>query len=110
LAARKSRPGHYARVEFDKGADRYKLLRGKNEQKDQSYFSVGTDPVAVVARAVSARRDVKARARDAARQHNLVGVSEKKESQEICFVPDGDYAGFIDRYLEYENATERFAG
>src|SRR4029078_5986539 len=32
------------------------------------------------------------------------------ESQEICFVPDGDYAGFIDRYLEVENATERLPG
>src|SRR5689334_21345414 len=52
----------------------------------------------------------KPEAREAARQHNLVGVAEKKESQEICFVPDGDYAGFIDRYLEYENATERLPG
>jgi tRNA-specific 2-thiouridylase len=52
----------------------------------------------------------KPEARDAARQHGLSGVSEKKESQEICFVPDGDYAGFIDRYLEAENATERLPG
>src|SRR5687767_13367526 len=52
----------------------------------------------------------KPQARDAARQHHLSGVSEKKESQELCFVPDGDYAGFIDRYLEAENATERLPG
>ena len=52
----------------------------------------------------------KPEAREAARQHGLAGVSEKKESQEICFVPDGNYAGFIDRYLEYENATERLPG
>ena len=51
----------------------------------------------------------KPEARDAARQHNLA-VAEKKESQEICFVPDGDYAGFIDRYLEAENATDRLPG
>jgi tRNA-uridine 2-sulfurtransferase len=37
-------------------------------------------------------------------------VAEKKESQEICFVPDGNYAGFIDRYLEAENATDRLPG
>jgi tRNA-specific 2-thiouridylase len=37
-------------------------------------------------------------------------VAEKKESQEICFVPDGDYAGFIDRYLEAESATDRLPG
>ena len=35
---------------------------------------------------------------------------KKKESQEICFVPDGDYAGFIDRYLEAEGATDRLPG
>jgi tRNA-specific 2-thiouridylase len=40
-------------------------------------------------------------ARDTARRHGL-GVADKRESQEICFVPDGDYAGFIERYLEAE--------
>ena len=39
--------------------------------------------------------------RDVARRHGLY-VAEKRESQEICFVPDGDYAGFIERYLEAE--------
>ena len=48
----------------------------------------------------------KPEARDAARQHGLA-VAEKKESQEICFVPDGDYSGFIDRYLEKERQPER---
>jgi tRNA-specific 2-thiouridylase len=52
----------------------------------------------------------KPEARDAARQHGLNTVAEKKESQEICFVPDGDYAGFIDRYLEAENASDRLPG
>src|SRR5258705_9691487 len=51
----------------------------------------------------------KPEARDAARHHGLA-VAEKKESQEICFVPDGDYAGFIDRYLEAEDATTRLPG
>jgi tRNA-uridine 2-sulfurtransferase len=51
----------------------------------------------------------KPEARDAARHHGLA-VAEKKESQEICFVPDGDYAGFIDRYLEAESATDRLPG
>src|SRR5207245_491247 len=45
-------------------------------------------------------------ARQAARDNDLA-VAEKKESQEICFVPDGDYAGFIDRYLQAEQQTER---
>ena len=37
-------------------------------------------------------------------------MAEKSESQEICFVPDGNYAGFIDRYLEAEGAADRLPG
>jgi len=37
-------------------------------------------------------------------------VAEKKESQEICFVPDGDYAGFIDRYLDADKQLDRLPG
>src|SRR5689334_17102416 len=110
LGCEKVATGHYARVEFDTTTNRYKLLRGKNEQKDQSYFlwELTQDQLS---RALFPLGEMsKPEAREAARQHNLVGVSEKKESQEICFVPDGDYAGFIDRYLEYENATERLPG
>jgi len=110
LGCEKVATGHYARVEFDSATNRYKLLRGKNEQKDQSYF-LWELTQAQLSRALFPLGEMsKPETRDAARQHNLTGVSEKKESQEICFVPDGDYAGFIDRYLEYENATERLPG
>ena len=110
LGCEKVATGHYARVEFDTTTNRYKLLRGKNQQKDQSYF-LWELTQAQLSRALFPLGEMsKPEARDAARQHGLVGVSEKKESQEICFVPDGDYAGFIDRYLEVENATERLPG
>src|SRR5215218_4130366 len=110
LGCEKVATGHYARVEFDEATNRYKLLRGKNEQKDQSYF-LWELTQAQLSRALFPLGDMsKPEAREAARQHNLSGVSEKKESQEICFVPDGDYARFIDRYLEAENATERLPG
>ena len=110
LGCEKVATGHYARVEFDPVTSRYRLLRGKNEQKDQSYF-LWELTQAQLSRALFPLGEMsKPEAREAARQHNLAGVSEKKESQEICFVPDGDYAGFIDRYLEYENATERLPG
>ena len=60
---------------------------------------MGTDAGSTFARAVSARRDVEAgSARGGARTR--AGGGGEIESQEICFVPDGDYAGFIDRYLE----------
>jgi len=110
LGCEKVATGHYARVDFDSATNRFRLLRGRNEQKDQSYFLWElTQPQ--LSRALFPLGEMsKPEARDAARQHGLVGVAEKKESQEICFVPDGDYAGFIDRYLEAENATERLPG
>ena len=110
LGCEKVATGHYARVEFDPATNRYRLLRGRNEQKDQSYFLWElTQPQ--LSRALFPLGEMsKPEARDAARQHGLAGVAEKKESQEICFVPDGDYAGFIDRYLDAEDATERLPG
>jgi tRNA-specific 2-thiouridylase len=109
LGCEKVATGHYARVEFDSRTNRYKLLRGRNHQKDQSYFlwELTQDQLS---RAMFPLGEMsKPEARDAARNHGLA-VAEKKESQEICFVPDGDYAGFIDRYLEAEDATDRLPG
>jgi tRNA-specific 2-thiouridylase len=97
-------------VEFDETTNRYRLLRGRNEQKDQSYF-LWELTQAQLSRALFPLGEMsKPEAREAARQHGLNTVAEKKESQEICFVPDGNYAGFIDRYLEAEDATDRLPG
>jgi tRNA-specific 2-thiouridylase len=109
LGCEKVATGHYARVGFDEATSRYKLLRGLNEQKDQSYFLWELTQEQLSRAMFPLGEMSKPEARDAARQHNLA-VAEKKESQEICFVPDGDYAGFIDRYLEAENATDRLPG
>ena len=110
LGCEKVATGHYARVEFDETTNRYRLLRGRNEQKDQSYF-LWELTQAQLSRALFPLGEMsKPEAREAARQHGLNAVAEKKESQEICFVPDGDYAGFIDRYLEAEDETDRLPG
>lgn len=97
--------GHYARVRYDEGARRYRLLRGRDARKDQSYFlwELTQDQLsrALFPLGELTKRDV----RESARRHNLY-VAEKRESQEICFVPDGDYAGFIERYLEAEGREE----
>src|SRR5262245_41833757 len=109
LGCEKVATGHYARVEFDPSSNRYKLLRGLNQQKDQSYF-LWELRQSQLSRALFPLGEMsKPEAREAARNHGLA-VAEKKESQEICFVPDGDYAGFIDRYLEAEGATDRLPG
>jgi len=109
LDCEKVATGHYARVEHDTSTGRYQLLRGQNHQKDQSYFLWELTQEQLSRALFPLGEMSKPEARDAARTHGLA-VAEKKESQEICFVPDGDYAGFIDRYLEAENATDRLPG
>lgn len=105
LGCEKVATGHYARVEYDAAADRYRLFRGRNAQKDQSYF-LWELTQEQLARAMFPLGEMsKPEVREVARGQNLA-VAEKKESQEICFVPDGDYAGFIDRYLSAEDRGE----
>ena len=109
LGCEKVATGHYARVDFDEKRERYRLLRGRDPQKDQSYFlwELRQDQLS---RALFPLGDLsKNDARQAAR-NNRLAVAEKKESQEICFVPDGDYAGFIGRYLDAEDARDRLPG
>ena len=109
LGCEKVATGHYARVEFDEATNRYRLLRGRDPNKDQSYFlwELTQDQLS---RAMFPLGEMsKPEARDAARRNDLA-VADKKESQEICFVPDGDYAGFIDRYLAAEQQTDRLPG
>jgi tRNA-specific 2-thiouridylase len=109
LGCDKVATGHYARVDFDEPANRHRLFCGRNLQKDQSYFlwELTQDQLS---RALFPLGEMsKPEVRDVARAHDLA-VAEKSESQEICFVPDGDYAGFIDRYLDAENSADRLPG
>ncbi len=98
LGCEKIATGHYARVRYDERSGKYQLLRSRNEKKDQTYvlyfltqrelsrtlFPLGEfaskDEVRAVVRAV--------------REENAA----KKESQDICFIPDGDYASFIKKF------------
>jgi tRNA-specific 2-thiouridylase len=109
LGCEKVATGHYARVDFDKKTDQYRLLRGRDPQKDQSYFlwELRQDQLsrALFPLGEMSKNDARQAARD-----NRLAIAEKKESQEICFVPDGDYAGFIDRYLDAEDARDRLPG
>jgi tRNA-specific 2-thiouridylase len=90
--------GHYARVQYDEAARRYRLYRGADADKDQSYFlfSLTQDQLARAMFPVGhlTKREVRA----AAARHRLA-VANKPDSHEICFVPDGDAAGFVDRAL-----------
>ncbi|PYS49097.1 MAG: tRNA 2-thiouridine(34) synthase MnmA [Acidobacteria bacterium] len=109
LGCDKVATGHYARIEFDEKTNRYRLLRGRNLQKDQSYFLWELTQEQLSRAMFPLGEMSKPEVRDVARSNSLA-VAEKAESQEICFVPDGNYAGFIDRYLEAEDETERLPG
>lgn len=109
LGCQKVATGHYARVEYDAITDRYKLLRGRDPRKDQSYFLWELTQDQLSRSMFPLGEMSKPDARAAARRHELA-VAEKSESQEICFVPDGDYAGFIDRYLKSEDREDRLPG
>jgi tRNA-specific 2-thiouridylase len=97
--------GHFARVEFDEEANRYRLFRGKNHWKDQSYFLWELNQDQLSRAYFPLGEMLKSEVRDIARENNLY-VAEKQESQEICFVPDGKYSEFIDRYLAHENRSD----
>jgi tRNA-specific 2-thiouridylase len=101
LGCDKVATGHYARVEYDQAADRYRLYRGKNHWKDQSYFLWELTQEQLSRAYFPLGEMIKSEVREIARDANLY-TAEKAESQEICFVPDGKYSEFIDRYLEHE--------
>ncbi len=109
LGCDKVATGHYARVEFDEAANQYRLFRGRNLDKDQSYFLWELTQEQLSRAMFPLGEMSKPEVREVARASSLA-VAEKKESQEICFVPDGDYAGFIDRFLAAEDSEDRLPG
>lgn len=97
--------GHYARVLFDQESGRYLLLKALDLNKDQSYFLFELNQ-AQLARAVFPLGTLeKHQVREIARRHGLL-VADKPESQEICFVPDGDYASFVERHCREISGAE----
>ena len=101
LGCDKVATGHYARVVYDEAADRYRLRRSTNIWKDQSYFLWELNQEQLSRAYFPLGEMQKEEVRDIARTAKLY-IAEKQESQEICFVPDGNYSEFIDRYLEHE--------
>lgn len=89
--------GHYARVYRDPETGRYILMKGCDAAKDQSYFLFELKQEQLARALFPLGSLEKAQVRQIAREHGL-DVAGKSESQEICFIPDGDYAGFVERH------------
>ena len=95
--------GHYARIAYDEDSGRYLLLRGVDRSRDQSYFLFGLTQEQLARSLFPLGGMQKSEVRKLAAELGL-GMADKPESREICFVPNGDYAAFIDRYLEERGA------
>jgi tRNA-specific 2-thiouridylase len=91
--------GHYARVRYDETSGRYQLLRAVDLSKDQTYFLFGLTQAQLARTIFPLGGLTKAEVRSLAHSMNLA-VAVKDDSQEICFVPNGDYAAFLTAYLQ----------
>jgi tRNA-specific 2-thiouridylase len=89
--------GHYARRDRDPATRRHRLLRGRDARKDQSYFLFGLSQEQLACAVFPVGELTKADVRALAAARGLP-TADKPESQEICFVPDDDYAGFVERH------------
>ncbi len=104
LGAGRIATGHYARVRFDEASGRYQLLRGVDSSKDQTYFLFGLTQPQLARTLFPLGEYTKPQVRVMARELGLA-VAEKHDSQEICFVPNGDYAQFIDAYFREQGLS-----
>jgi len=95
--------GHYSKVEYSEKYNQYVLKKSNDYKKDQSYFLYRI-PKEILSKIIFPLEEYssKEEIRNVARENNLI-VSEKKDSQEICFIPDDNYVGFIK-----ENSDNKF--
>ncbi len=90
--------GHHARIGFDAGSDRWLLLKGQDVGKDQSYFLYTLTQDQLARTLFPIGELTKAEVRKKARELDLP-VAERPESQEICFIPDNNYVGFLEKHM-----------
>jgi tRNA-specific 2-thiouridylase len=83
----------------DKKTGKYLLLRARDRNKDQSYYLFELTQEQLAKAMFPLGELDKVQVRQIAHRHGLE-VADKPESQEICFIPDGDYAGFIERHYD----------
>jgi tRNA-specific 2-thiouridylase len=98
IGAEQLATGHYARIEFDERRGRWLLLHPADLAKDQTYFLFGLTQEQLSRTLFPLGNLRKSEVRELARQHGLT-LADKPDSQEICFVPGGDYKRFIDAYM-----------
>ncbi len=99
IGASRIATGHYAVNEWDESRGRWILKRPADLAKDQTYFLFGLTQAQLAHTLFPLGRLTKPEVREVARQRGLA-LAEKPDSQEICFIPGGDYKQFLTAYLE----------
>lgn len=102
VGAEKIATGHYARLSFNPASGRYQMRTGTDAGKDQTYFLFGLTQAQLARTLFPLGGLMKPHVRELAKELELP-VAEKNDSQEICFVSNGDYAGFIEAYFREKN-------
>ena len=104
IGAERVATGHYARVSYDETRQRWLLRRPADHSKDQTYFLFGLTQDQLSRTLFPLGDMTKPQVRELAHQQGLA-IAEKPDSQEICFVPGGDYKRFIDAYLAEQGGS-----
>lgn len=104
IGAERLATGHYARLRRNPSSGRLELRRAVDAAKDQSYFLFGLTQEQLARTDFPLGELTKEQVRGLARARRLP-VAEKPESQEICFVPSGNYIRFIEAYLEEQGTA-----
>jgi tRNA-uridine 2-sulfurtransferase len=108
VGAAKIATGHYAQIRDNPETGRWELRRGRDHGKDQTYFLFGLTQEQLARTEFPLGGMQKSEVRELARMLNIP-VAAKPDSQEICFVPNGDYAAFIDAYFREQGIAPRQA-
>jgi tRNA-specific 2-thiouridylase len=106
IGAERIATGHYARNEWSEERQRWILKRPADRSKDQTYFLFGLTQEQLSRTLFPLGEMQKPAVRQMAADHGMPArLAQKPDSQEICFIPSGDYKAFIDAYLEEQGET-----
>jgi tRNA-specific 2-thiouridylase len=104
VGAAKIATGHYAQIGWNADSGRWEMRRSADRSKDQTYFLFGLTQPQLARTLFPLGGFEKSHVRELARELGIP-TAEKPDSQEICFVPNGDYAAFIDAYFKEQGIS-----
>ncbi|MSV34703.1 MAG: tRNA 2-thiouridine(34) synthase MnmA [Bryobacterales bacterium] len=105
VGAREIATGHYARISWNAVSGRWEMRRSVDRAKDQTYFLFGLRQEQLARTRFPLGGMEKSRVRELARELGIP-TAAKPDSQEICFVPNGDYAAFIEGYFREQGIAQ----